>query len=701
MPTVPQYTREVKPELKGLPPIKLNVNEDMFGANVAQAQGNLGKAIGDAGEAFGNIINDFAVKIEDSNILELRNRHSEYCKQNLTDTENGYLYKTGEDAYGKSQDLIKDYEKYMTDYISKTFATPRAKRKAMDTYDRLKEGFNETVTKHNVESGLIMAKNRADETKSYCIGEANLQRNNPDEYKKIIQTGFQAIEYQGEVSHWDSTTINTEKRKFIADVTESTLEQFIKDKDLKAGEFFENNKKFITPEKLPAYSEAVRKNEVEYMARDNVAKLQGLPYEKQIEAINKIPDIDARDATERELNRQRRQIEEIDRENKKQVLAGFYDTAFTKMQNGEAISYDDIPAGLDAETKIGLTRFISSKGNPKTDEAVWDDLYYKSVNDAQGFVELDLNQYRGYLSEGEYKSFVKRQEDIKSGKFYTQIKDDNELIEAALDACGLSGGIIRKHKKTKDTFYSEARALVREFESRKGREATDEEVQNLINSLGYKDDKGVMLYKQIEKGMGERNGFIRDVMNDFVYYQSQHNGQMPPDEEKAKIINRRVSSVIIKQNNEMTTSLRQPYVAKEGDFWQGHKITSVYGKRTSPTTNATTDHKGIDLAYRDNEPFVAYASGVVVNTGNDSKLGKFVDIKSPDGIIHRYGHANAILVNVGTPVKAGQMIGKAGSTGVATGPHVHYAKIKNGQFINPLDDGMSDKLANSGKGWAF
>ena len=701
MPTVPQYTREVKPELTPNKYFKPELNTDMFGVNVARAQGNLGNAIGNVGDSLNNAMLGIAARIEDANILGLRNHSSEYCEKNLTDLQNGYLYKTGEDAYGKSEALVKDYEKYMTDYISKSFATPRAKKKAMDTYAVLKDRFVETVTKHDYNQGIEMARYKAEDTKSHIIGEAILYRNDKDEYNKLLQTGFQAIEFQGEVSHWDDSQINSEKRKYLARVTESTLEQFIKDRDLKAREFFEENKKAITPEKLPAYSEAVKRNEIEYYARDNAAKLQGLSYEQAIGEINKIKDIPTRDATEREYNRQARQAEDIKKENEKQMLEGFYNTVYSKMQSGEDVTFDDIPAGLDADTKVGLTRFINSKGNPKTDESVWDDLYYKSVNDAQGFVELDLNKYRGYLSDGEYKSFVKRQEDIKSGKFYTQIKDDNELIEAALDACGLSGGIIRKHKKTKDTFYSEARALVREFESRKGREATDEEVQNLINSLGYKDDKGVMLYKQIEKGMGERNGFIRDVMNDFVYYQSQHNGQMPPDEEKAKIINRRASSVIIKQNNEMTTSLRQPYVAKEGDFWQGHKITSVYGKRTSPTTNATTDHKGVDLAYNNNEPFVAYASGVVVNTGNDSKLGKFVDIKSPDGIIHRYGHANAILVNVGTPVKAGQMIGKAGSTGVATGPHVHYAKIKNGQFINPLDDGMSDKLANSGKGWAF
>lgn len=540
MPTVPQYTREVKPEVKGLPYQEYKLTDDMFGGNIAKAQGNLGEAMGNFGETMLGI----AARIEDSNILGVRNYSAELSNEMLHDTEKGYLYKFGEDAYGKSQDVIKEYEKKMTDYISKAAFSPRGKRKAMDTYGMLRKEFNETATAHDFKQGVEMAKDRAEATKFDCANGAVQFRNNPDKYNMKIQTAFQAIEFQGEISHWDDAQINLEKKKFMAKVTGDTLEQFIRDKDLKAGEFFEKNKQFISPDKLSAYSEAVRKNEVEYMARDNALKLQGLSYEEAIKEINKIKDIDARDATEREYNRQARQAEEIERENKKQVLDGFYNTVLTKMQNGQDVSYDDIPAGLDAETKISLTRFISSKGKPETDEDVWDDLYYKSVNDAQGFVNLDLNQYRGYLSDGEYKSFVKKQEDIRSGKFYTQIKDDDENIEEALKSMGLGRG------KKKNVAYSEIKSLVREFEARKGRSITDEELQNIINSLGYKDKNGVLLYKQIEKGMGERNGFIRDVMNDFVYYQSQHNGQMPSDEEKMKIIFNRVNQKQQQQKTE-------------------------------------------------------------------------------------------------------------------------------------------------------
>ena len=67
-----------------------------------------------------------------------------------------------------------------------------------------------------------------------------------------------------------------------------------------------------------------------------------------------------------------------------------------------------------------------------------------------------------------------------------------------------------------------------------------EEIQNIINSLGYKNKDGIKTYKVLEKGMAEKTGFIKDIVNDFVYYQNQHNGELPSDDEKFKIIQKRI-----------------------------------------------------------------------------------------------------------------------------------------------------------------
>ena len=162
------------------------------------------------------------------------------------------------------------------------------------------------------------------------------------------------------------------------------------------------------------------------------------------------------------------------------------------------------------------------------------------------------------------------------------------------------------------------------------------------------------------------------------------------------------------KNRNQALQISRP--ARIGDTWQGHKINSLYGRRERPTAGASTDHKGIDLSYRNNENIGAFAGGKVVKVVNDqgkSKkgYGNYVDIKGYDGTIHRYAHANKITVKVGQEVSTGATIAKAGSTGASTGAHLHYEKIVNGKRVNPLENKSSSKstkvASTNSKGWAF
>lgn len=148
-----------------------------------------------------------------------------------------------------------------------------------------------------------------------------------------------------------------------------------------------------------------------------------------------------------------------------------------------------------------------------------------------------------------------------------------------------------------------------------------------------------------------------------------------------------VQSINTKNRNQ---ALQVTRPAQKGDVWQGHTITSLYGKRKAPVPGASTDHKGIDLDYRNNENIGAFAGGKVVKvvnnqSGSKKGYGNYVDIQSYDGTIHRYAHANKITVKQGQEVKTGQTIAKAGSTGYSTAPHLHYEKIVNGKSVNPLE----------------
>lgn len=111
-------------------------------------------------------------------------------------------------------------------------------------------------------------------------------------------------------------------------------------------------------------------------------------------------------------------------------------------------------------------------------------------------------------------------------------------------------------------------------------------------------------------------------------------------------------------------------------------LTSSYGWRIHPVTGKPDFHRGVDLAAR-NDPVYSIMDGTVSSTGTDPILGIFIRVDHGD-IRSIYGHLSLALVQNGQPVLAGQPIGVTGSTGRATGEHLHFS-IKSGhRYIHPL-----------------
>lgn len=112
-------------------------------------------------------------------------------------------------------------------------------------------------------------------------------------------------------------------------------------------------------------------------------------------------------------------------------------------------------------------------------------------------------------------------------------------------------------------------------------------------------------------------------------------------------------------------------------------VTSRYGYRSSPFTDKREFHKGLDIATRGGMPIVATANGVVSYVGSKGQLGRIVVIDHGYGLVTRYAHVKKALVKRGEKVKRGQKIAIVGSSGRATGPHVHYEVLLNGLPVNP------------------
>jgi len=113
-------------------------------------------------------------------------------------------------------------------------------------------------------------------------------------------------------------------------------------------------------------------------------------------------------------------------------------------------------------------------------------------------------------------------------------------------------------------------------------------------------------------------------------------------------------------------------------------ITSGYGHRENPFTGENVEtHKGLDFRGKRGEIVKSTASGRVTYAGRRGGYGNCIVINHGNGFETYYGHLSRILITEGTQVKAGDNIGKIGSTGRSTGPHLHYEIHKNGKIINP------------------
>jgi murein DD-endopeptidase MepM/ murein hydrolase activator NlpD len=112
---------------------------------------------------------------------------------------------------------------------------------------------------------------------------------------------------------------------------------------------------------------------------------------------------------------------------------------------------------------------------------------------------------------------------------------------------------------------------------------------------------------------------------------------------------------------------------------------SGFGDRQDPFTGTSGFHQGVDIATNRGEPVEATAEGTVEKAEWSGDLGNMVELSHPTGYRTIYGHLEKSLVKAGQHVRRGEVIGLVGSTGRATGPHLHYEVRRGDRAVNPLE----------------
>ena len=134
--------------------------------------------------------------------------------------------------------------------------------------------------------------------------------------------------------------------------------------------------------------------------------------------------------------------------------------------------------------------------------------------------------------------------------------------------------------------------------------------------------------------------------------------------------------------NERGQSVRKTLMLTPID---GARISSGYGMRRHPILGYSRMHRGLDFAAPTGTPIMAAGDGIVTHAGRKGNYGITVELRHPNEFTTLYAHMSRLArgMRVGTRVKQGQVIGYVGSTGMSTGPHLHYEVHLRGEHVNP------------------
>lgn len=228
-----------------------------------------------------------------------------------------------------------------------------------------------------------------------------------------------------------------------------------------------------------------------------------------------------------------------------------------------------------------------------------------------------------------------------------------------------------------------------------------QEREELIAQLDYQAIRFENIETQLDELHEKDNSFFRSILNtDQIQASVWHGGIGGAQLSNSPIPEVREIEYALHTLKHKTKILRESFtelkdlaVEKQDELRHipairpvaGHLI-SGFGYRSNPFHGGSEFHKGLDFRCPMGTPIYAVGDGKVITAGSpESGYGIQIEIDHGYTFVTKYAHLSQMLVAEGDSVKRGQLIGKVGSTGYSTGPHLHYEVIRNGVKINPID----------------
>jgi murein DD-endopeptidase MepM/ murein hydrolase activator NlpD len=207
------------------------------------------------------------------------------------------------------------------------------------------------------------------------------------------------------------------------------------------------------------------------------------------------------------------------------------------------------------------------------------------------------------------------------------------------------------------------------------RNSVDEKKKQLQSELDQKERlKSNISQKkeQFEQSKQVKETILKDILSDLKELERQEDKLLEQSKELGKKI--------------VALQSKEQYVGGQIG-WPApgyYKITSPFGNRLHPILKKNKLHTGIDIAVPRGSEVVAGNDGKVIYSGYYGSYGNAVIIDHGGKISTLYAHNDKLLVKEGATVKKGQAIAKSGSTGLSTGPHLHFEVRENGQCVDPM-----------------
>jgi murein DD-endopeptidase MepM/ murein hydrolase activator NlpD len=203
---------------------------------------------------------------------------------------------------------------------------------------------------------------------------------------------------------------------------------------------------------------------------------------------------------------------------------------------------------------------------------------------------------------------------------------------------------------------------------------TDELVAEIARLAAYQEEKQQEL-EIVREAKSEALADLRDQQDKLEDLVRQLDAEENSIEAQIAAYNRRVATGGAVKLPAFTGRFSRPVNARMG---------SGFGMRFHPILKRNRMHKGIDFAAKHGAPIYAAAGGVVISASYGRGYGNHVIIDHGGGISTLYAHCSRMSVSSGQRVKRGQAIAAVGSTGLSTGPHLHWEVRVNGQAVNPM-----------------